>query len=338
MTLLSRFGATIIAALILTSLSVQQASAQQATALSVSPVTFELTANPGDVLTNQVKVTNLTESPLQLDTRVENISGASEQGQVQLTEEETEFSLSKWVTITPPTFSLGTKQSQTLTFTIKVPTNAEPGGHYGTLLVGTTASESLSQTGARIAQRIGSLLLVRVNGKSKEQAAVSRLDARSFSGEIDELTASDGKTKILIPKNSSMVGQKAQRYFSSGPVAIDFAVHNSGNVHVRPVGSVFIRNVFGRKVAELPIDSRNVFPGSDRRMTAIWPQKQLWGVYYHAQLVGYYGSNQNQTLTADATFWGFPLPVAIGAGVALLLLLLLRKRLGRAFRILIKGA
>lgn len=327
---------TTIGGLLAAAIFVQAAAAQQASRLSVSPVTFELNADPGDTLTNQVKVTNLSDAELQLETRVENIAGTGQQGQVKLTEESTTYSLSTWVTTTPARFTVKAKQSQTIDFTIKVPANAEPGGHYGSLLVGTIASDKPDGTGAAVAQRIGSLLLVKVSGNAKEQARLSHFIAKSFTGETEESTTPDGKTKVIVPKNRTSLGAKGDLYIQKGPVAFDIMLENSGNVHFRPAGFVTISNIFGKKVAELPIEQRNVFPGSERQLTVVWPKANLWGGFYKAQLLAVYGSN-NQQLTADTSFWAFPLTAAIAIVVVLLILIFARRRIAKVIKVLVKG-
>jgi hypothetical protein len=310
--------------------------AAQETQFAVTPVTFEFSANPGETVSNQIKVTNLTSATVQMETRVENISGTGDQGQVYLSQDETTFALSSWVATAPEQFSLSPHESQVVNFTIRVPQQAEPGGHYGTILIGTIASDTRT-TGAAISQRIGSLLLVRVSGKTQERAGVKKFYPRNFTGTWDELTTSDGKSKIYVAKGEGTIKETTKKYFQTGPLAFDLTVQNEGNVHIKPTGKVIIYNIFNRPVAELTLDSRNVFPGYDRRMTIIWPHKKLWGIYYRAQLAAVYGS-PNQALTATTSFWGFPLPFAIGSGAGLLILLLLRRRIARAFRILIKGA
>ena len=111
---------------------------------------------------------------------------------------------------------------------------------------------------------------------------------------------------------------------------------NDGNVHVKPIGTVTINNIFGRKVAQLALDPRNVFPGGERRITVLWPQKRLWGIYYHAQVTAIYG-DKHQTMTAETNFWAFPLWAAIVLGILLLFLILARKRLLKVVKVLIKG-
>ncbi len=303
--------------------------------LTISPVTFDLTANPGDVISNQIKVTNASDETLQLDTKIENIAGTGENGQVQLTEDETKFSLSSWVTTTPSKFSLSPHEIKILTYTIHVPANAEPGGHYGSILVGTTASDKLNSSGASISQRIGSLLLIKVSGTAQESAVISRMHVIPYTGQWDEVTASDGKTKILVAHDIEHLTNASQKYFDKGPIAFDIQVHNIGNVHVKPIGSVVVYNLFHRKVADLPLDGRNVFPGADRRLIAIWPAKRLWGGFYRAQLVSVYGNGQS--LISETSFWAFPRMAAIVLGIVVLLLLVARKRLIRVIRVLIRG-
>lgn len=311
--------------------------AQQSTKLSVSPVTFELTANPGDTLTNQIKVTNLSDSEILLETKVENIAGTGERGQVQLTAEETEFSLSKWITVETSKFTLNPKEVRSLTFTIRVPANAEPGGHYGTLLVGTIASATSGSTGVGFGQKIGSLLLVKVSGQTNENAVIKSFAPKPYVGEWEERVTTDGKTKILVPKTDILSTTPTQKYFNTGPIAFDLALSNLGNVHIKPSGFVTIYNVFHRKIAELPIDQRNVFPGSDRQIAVIWPQAKLWGGYYRAEATAVYGST-NQPLTSSVSFWAFPKMAAISIALVLLLIIVLRKRLVHAVKVLIRGA
>ncbi len=311
--------------------------AQQSTKLSVSPVTFELNANPGDKLTNQIKVSNLSDSELLLETKIENIAGTGDRGQVQLTADDTTYSLSQWVGVDTTKFKLAPKEVRNLTFTIQVPANAEPGGHYGSLLVGTTASATSGSTGVGVGQKIGTLLLVKVSGQSNESAMIKSIAPKPYSGEWDEKLTADGKTKILIPKTDNIPNVPAQKYFDHGPIAFDLKFNNLGNVHIKPSGFVTIYDVFRRKVAELPIDQRNVFPGSDRHIAVIWPKTKLWGGYYSAEATAIYGS-ANQLMTNSITFWVFPKTIAIAIAIVLITLVIIRKRLTRAIKILIRGA
>ena len=313
----------------------QPAKAQEVTKLSVSPVSFDFGVNPGATETNVIKVTNSSDSELTLEAKVENIMGADENGRVQLTEKETEFSLSSWVTVTPSRFTLKPREVRTISFSIKVPAKAEPGGHYGSVLIGTVASAS-DTTGSSIVQQVGSLLLVRVAGEARERGSISRFEPKTYSGTWEEVKSSDNSTTFLVPKSEDVAKGKVASYFSNGPIVFQLTFKNDGNVHFQPQGFVRITNIFGKAVAQLPIYPRNIFPGVERDNAVIWSQERMWGGYYKAEVVGLYGQ-KNQVLSATTTFWAFPMTAAITIGSLLVLIVLLRKRLAKVIRVLIKG-
>ncbi len=315
--------------------SVRPVHAVETSRLIISPVTFELSANPGETITNQIKITNMSDGDLQLQTSVENIAGTDDQGQVTLTDKDTGYALSSWIKTDTSIFKVAAKETKLLPFSIVVPQNAEPGGHFGTLLVGTKAAAIEGQTGVGFGQKVGSLLLLRVSGEAKEAAAVTKFDARQYTGKWDERKSADGQTTYLVP-TSDVASTPAQKYMSQGPIAFNMNWHSAGNVHVKPVGYVTVYNIFHNKVAELPIEPKNIFPGNDRQVTVIWPQAKLWGVYYSATASAVYGSD-NTVLQAQTAFWAFPLWAAIVILVVLVLIILLHKRFVRAFRILTKG-
>lgn len=313
------------------------AQVSSSTAITVSPVSFDLGVNPGSTETNVIKVTNTSDGELQLETKVENIVGADDQGQVTLSPEETEFSISSWVTTTPSKFSLKAKETKTISFTIKVPSNAEPGGHYGSILVGTIASNDPSTgSGSAIVQRVGSLILARVAGTAKESGLVSNFYPKNLVGDYETVTSEDNSTTYYIARQERFDQESEKHYFNKGPVAFNLTFKNNGNVHFRPSGFVTIQNIFGKKVTELAIEPRNVFPGVERDITVIMPQINLWGGYYRAQLVGVYGQG-NQSLTATTTFWAFPWLAAAIIAAILVFVIFARKRLIKVIRVLIKG-
>ncbi|QQG49935.1 MAG: DUF916 domain-containing protein [Candidatus Berkelbacteria bacterium] len=312
-------------------------SAQSTTAIAVSPVSFDFGVNPGATETNVLKVTNTSAAELQLEARIENIVGADDRGQVTLTEEETEFSLTKWVTASPSRFTLKAKETRTISFTIKVPANAEPGGHYGSILIGTVASSDPgASTGSSIVQRVGSLLLVRVAGTAKESALATKFYPKNLAGNWEAITSDDKTTTYYIAKEEDFSKEAEKHYFNAGPVAFNLTFKNSGNVHFRPSGFVTIYNIFGKKVQELSIEPRNVFPGVERDLTVIWPQSKLWGGYYRAQLLAVYGQS-NQTISATTTFWAFPWVAAVIIGTLLVFIIVARKRLFKVVKVLIRG-
>jgi len=295
------------AALIITQVKSQNASPSPA-GISVSPPTFEITGNPGDTITNVIRVENMGTSNLKLAVDRRNFTAIGEDGAVGLTEEENGFSLSSWLSVEPTSTSINAKSTKNFKYTIKVPLNAEPGGHFGSIIFRTIPEEKLEGSGASLAQEVGSLILLKIAGSTQEEAKID-----SF--------------------------KPAKDFFEYGPVTLEARVSNMGNVHVRPRGTITISNLFGQKVATLSLDSKNVLPGAIRKLDTVWDTKWRLG-RYTATLVMVYGADQTQRASIT-NFVVLPYKIVIIVVVILLIVLKVlhksRKRIRTAMRVLFTG-
>jgi hypothetical protein len=296
-------GGLLLAVFGFTQVFAQEGENSQGQGITVSPLVFELSANPGDQLRNSIQVTNTTATPLNLTVDARNFVALGEEGQPGLTEEETTFSLAKWVTAEPAEFTIDAKATQTINFAINTPVNAEPGGHFGSIVVHTKPGGGEGQVA--IAQEVAPLVLLKVAGDIKEGAEIS-----SF---------------------------KANPNFSEkGPVNFELRIKNTGNVHFKPLSSVVITNMFGQEVGKAQFDPRNVLPDSTRKFETSWKPDFLFGRYTATATIVY--GSENQVIQTTTTFWGFPTTLALMIGIPLILLGVLiflgRKRLGRSFKVL----
>lgn len=287
--------------------AVTPAHAQQPTAgLAVSPPSFDLSANPGDTITNNIRVDNLVDYGLEVSVQARNFTALGEEGQVNLTEEDSTYSLADWITITPKAVTIKARESQTFQYTIKVPANAEPGSRFGSIVFKTATRPVEGQTGVSIGQEIGSLVFLRIAGQVRE------------------------KSSIVGFKTSSLINEYK-------PVDFEVRARNDGNVHLRPTGTITITNFFGKKVATVPIDSRNILPDAVRKLDAQWKDGRFIFGRYTATVSLVYGS-QNTITTASTTFWGFPYTIGLVIlGILVLfglILLRYRKRIRRAWLVL----
>ncbi len=278
----------------------------QGITIGISPVTFELTSNPGDVIVNQLKVYNPSDSTIGIKMEVEDIAPTGEAGHVIVEPAETEtYSLASWITTEPSEFTLKPKEQKFVNFTIRVPANAEPGGHYGTVLAGTKTVTGPGATGAAIAQRVGALVLLSVSGEIKEELVVKGFSVPSYS--------------------------------EYGPINFTIRFENKGTLHVKPRGFVTITDFRSKKVVDLGFSQRNVLPNAVRKFETSWNKKWIWGGKYTATLNGSYGTANIPFSPAVITFWVFPWKVGLGVLLVVTLLILSRRRWIAAFRILIKG-
>jgi hypothetical protein len=283
--------------------------AQEGISITISPLRFEITANPGDIVTNKVRVYNSSNNTISIKMEAEDFRPVGEAGQVMVApEEEITYSLKRWVTTEPSEFTLEPKEQKFVDFTISVPENAEPGGKYGSILATITGVVSGDITGTAIAQKVGSLVLLTLSGQVKEDLLVKEFSAPNFS--------------------------------EYGPIEFTMRFENKGSVHVKPKGFITILDWRGKKLVDLEFPQQNVIPGAIRKITTEWNKKWLLG-RYTATLVGSYGASNTPIESQVITFWVFPwkigLGIALGILVVLIILYLTRKRLRLALRVLIKG-
>jgi hypothetical protein len=284
-----------------------EVQAQEEAGLSISPVVFELNADPGDTLTNQVKIYNPTDFPQHVKMLVEDFEPVGEEGDVILDEPNTDntYSLAKWTTISPKEFTLASEEQKLVTYAISIPPNGEPGGHYGSV-VAFISGGSDQMTGSAVGSKRGALILLRVSGKISEDLTINMFSTKSF-----------------------------QEY---GPIKFDLKFENIGNVHVRPAGFITIIDTWGKQVAQLDIPQNNVIPGAIRQAGPEWENVNLMG-RYTATIVANYGSGSKETVTSVTTFTVFPWKkgLVIGGGVIIGLFLVIRgrRRLKRAFKVLL---
>ncbi len=277
------------------------------TSLAISPPVFELSANPGDELTHTIRVDNLTSQALPLEVTRKDFIAMGEEGQAALTDKPTQYSLSSWIHPDTGKFLLAPHASKTVKFTIKVPETAEPGGHFGSVVFKTAPKKNGATSGLAIGQEIGALVLLRV------------------AGDVEE----SGRIVSFRPKSSLA---------ETAPVTFETRFENTGNVQVKPSGTVTVADIFGRKIGDAHLESRTVLPGSVRKITTEWNDGNLWPGWYTATVSLGYGS-KGQLVTASTSFFVFPYKIIIPAVAILVLLGALvyrgRRRLGRAVRILL---
>jgi hypothetical protein len=273
-------------------------------ALILHPTNIDVNLNPGSPTSGTIYLMNTTKNALTIQTILRNFTAQGEEGGVTITSEDTPFSLSKWIKITPERILIPSGKEVTFTYTITPPRNAEPGGHFGSIVFGTVPNKNVDgSAGSAISQEIAALFLARIPGKVDEQASIV-----------------------------SFASQK--KFYEFGPVTFDLRVRDEGGVHVRPAGVVTVKSMFGQKYV-FGFEGLNVLPGATRKMPVVFDQTWLFGKYT-ATLALAYGSKNSQ-LYASAEFFAFPWKVGLAVFGVLLLLFFARKRIFKAIKVIARG-
>ena len=250
----------------------------------VEPGKTEVFLNPGDNMVKNITITNRIDKTVKFKLTTEDFVGTDDPKQpvVLLGDESSPSSLKDFIVPEIREFSLDLGEKITIPVTISIPTNAEPRGYYGALIVsndpaqqeGVTSKEVEGRT--RIISRIGSLFLLKINGEGKE------------SGEVKDF-------KIIGPK---------KLFYDQRPEGFEIAYKNTGNVHLVPYGTIAIKNIFGKVVSTLPVDAYFVLPDSTRYREINWTSGFGLGRYTaHLSLNKGYG---DQYEYLDLSFWILP--------------------------------
>jgi len=264
--------------------------------IKISPTKIEDLVEPGETLTKRLKVTNLANKTKTLYAFLKDFKAGDESGRPVLIPPGSEEGpyLANWVDIPTKGFEFAPNEEKVIPFSIQVPENAGPGGHYGGVYFGTEPPRLRVQgkdkgAGMAISQQAGSLILLHVKGDVQEEARV-----REFT---------------------------TDKNFYGTPFDVQFTVRveNRGNVHVKPFGAVDITNMFGKEVASIMVNERggNVLPGSIRKFTRTnWEGDSGFGRYKAVLGLTYgvpadQGGQGKKSLYAEKTFWIIPWRIVI---------------------------
>lgn len=270
----------------------QEESPNELTLIAIPPRVGEdrsLVLKPGDVTQQVIRLRNVSNQPITISSTPADfiIEDGTTPTKVKDTAELNRWSLANWMVITPSTQTVQPNQTVGISVLIQVPSDALPGGHYAMVTHKPVSSgeELDAQSAAAIAQEVGTLFYVVVDGPINEEAFI-----RDFT----------------FPKLTEY-----------GPVPFSFKVDNVSDVHITPQINVEITNMFGKKINTIKLDPKNVFPFTDREFVGEWDA--IWGTgFYTAKLTMAYGSNL-QLAMAKTSFWLLPIKLIIV--IALLLLI-----------------
>jgi len=286
--------------------SAQSTSANAAQGIEISPALVELNAAKGNTYVVKLTVTNVTSSDLAYSTSVNDFTAKDETGSPQIVLDsqlpET-ASIKTWLG-TVEGFTLKSRQSRTINVQVTIPEQAEAGGHYGVLRFSGRAPE-LENTGVGLSASAGVLMLIRVDGAITEKASLV-----SFLSVKDDTQRS---------------------FFETSPIGFVTRIKNEGNVHIKPVGSIEVRDMFGGLVATIPVNDNkaNVLPESIRRFEATYSSSWMIGRYTADLAVGY--GTTGQAITSTISFWVIPYKILLAALLLLGTIIFVMSRLLKVY-------
>ncbi len=288
----------LISAICSSSVLAQEDQDDQAQAVPGFPLIYELSAAPGEPVTQTAVVTNFKEEEMQIQTAVLDFEIIDEDGGIRFSNVVNDaHKLASWIVVDEPVFNLKPNETAQVEFKISAPQDAIPGAHWAMIIFqgvnvkGEKKVETLAGTNA--------LVLLTV----KDEDLTSKAEVKSF---------------------------KAQKNSERQALELYLRMANTSKAFIKPRGTITITNIWGQKVDEITLTPVIVFPETIAKILTEWkPDGALSLGRYTIELKGYYGSNSIE-FDAKTSIWILPWEVgwtkylAIGIGALIFLIIVFK--------------
>lgn len=261
---------------------------------TVTPPLFQIAIAPGETWSSEITVVNSNPYDMSVYAEPVGFEPTGETGRPRFLYAEQratsgapvfERNVSAgWISVPVEGALVARERTLTIPFTLTVPSDAPPGGHYAAILIGNREpDDAVREEGAvAVTSAIASLLFIRVTGDVVEH------------GRIRELSTE-------------------RSVYERAEARLSLRFENLGNVHLQPQGAITIYNMFGKKRGEIAVNQSgsfgNVLPGSVRSFAFTWDSDAgLWDIgRYRADVTLGYGFESKQFAHATTYFWVLPL-------------------------------
>jgi hypothetical protein len=270
------------------------------TGLSIQPVKIDETVNPGQTLTGQILLQNVSDGPVDVAVSVDDFVPNSGADSIQfVSRAEGVTTVRDWIQLPAKGFAMKAGEQKEIPYTIVAPTNAEPGGHYGVMLFNATPSGGTAGS-LKVGTQVGMIVLISIPGNHLEK------------GNILDFTT--------VP------------FVQHGPVSFNMTFQNTGTVHFEPKGSIIITNMLGQKAAEVPITGQVVLPTSVKKLSFFWDSKGFQ-IGRYAAVATVKDGDGNSLTSKSVSFWILPVWYIVGFFIGLLLVYLILRYIRKHVRI-----
>jgi len=231
----------LFAGLVITGAVMSAAAAAQTAGinLTTSPLPINLSANPGAVVTTDLRIQNSSNVSQKIKISLMKFSAYGETGKPALQDRQPGDDYFDWVSFNPSSFTAPPRQWMTVKMTIRIPQTAAFGYYYA--VVFSPADQKPAGKGNVVLGSTAILVLLDVKSPNAKRSA-----------------------KVV----DFSVGRKSYEFL---PADFTIRIHNDGNVHLLPAGTIYIKRG-SKQVAAIPFNSQHgtILPNSYRVYTASW--------------------------------------------------------------------
>lgn len=241
-------------------------------AVTLGPAKIEYKVDPGAVISDKIFILNEENEARTFYAAFEKFTQVGGEKKFLPTEES---ELANWFKM-EKSVSLEPKEQKEIPFTIEIPQNAPPGGHFAVIWWGTAPPKGQ----VAIVTRAGILVFLQVSGEVNEK------------GEILDFSLPEGKFLVFSLPEDFVVNFK-----------------NAGNTYLKPRGEIKIENIFGSQIAVFDVNDKEIIILPEITQTLNVSKKFekppfAFG-FYKAELALIWGEKQNNALKS---IWFFVFP------------------------------
>lgn len=249
------------------------------TGLSIQPLKVTHTLNPGESVSGAIKITNASDDAVNIETKIEDFVPLAGTYQIQFVGRAQGISTVRdWVTLDAPTsFTLKKDEAKEVSYTIKTPPNAEPGGHFGVAFFKANALVKDGQQ-LKVGTQVGMLILVTIPGSHLEKGNIL-----------------DFKGPLFVQKS---------------PINFTVKFENTGTAHFEPKGTITITNMFGKEIGTVSVGGQVVLPSGIKDLAASVNFDGVLLGRYKASLKMFDGEG-NELKAKSIAFYAFPIWYAV---------------------------
>jgi hypothetical protein len=244
---------------------VSGAENQPQSQIKITPLTRQLSAEPGEVYTGDangpfvLKVVNSGSSEATIDVAAKPYSVANKAYDSYSYSKETSYTqIAKWISFAQTEYKVPPGKTIEVPFRITVPEDAPAGGQYALVSASTKASpKQVNGQTIDVIEEAGMIVYAHVSGETREEAKVQSMSIGN-----------------LQPPKYNSDGQNER------PVSTVTTVKNSGNIDFSVETSMVVSGVFsGKEIANIKEQSSTVLPDTEREITTKWADSPSFGIF-----------------------------------------------------------
>lgn len=238
-----------------------QSTEAEAERITLSPSSTSLTVDAGETVTGSMKVVNDGSVAYGFNVYARPYAVSNELYDPDFTKQAANTNVYKWVQFSQTSYAIEPGQTIDVKYTLRVPADAAPGGHYGVLFAETN-ERGLEGTGVARKKRVGNLLYITVNGAYKTQGSLE---------------------KFILPF-----------WQFKAPVVSSLRIKNSGNADFKTKVTTVAKDIFGQTKFTYTGDPI-VLPDTTRLVEMKWEKAPAFGLFKVQQTAEFLGQKHEHS-------------------------------------------